>query len=876
MTNAFRRALSSRQQFRKLICAWLAPLTVASLLAGTSRSEETPAPDKPLLQWEQLASLPDNHGFAGPAAGMHEGALIVAGGANFPDGRPWDGAQKRWHDRVFVLRPPLKEWRTLDERLPQPRGYAASISTPHGVAVIGGNNADGHLSDAFLMRMSGGDLEIESLPALDSPLANACGALLGKIIYLAGGLVAADGAKTSHQFLAIDLSRPANERAWRELPAWPGPPRMLAVAAVQDGSFFLLGGVDLQRNSSGAAERRYLTDAYRYSPSRGWRRIADLPRPVAAAPSPAPAIGTSHVLVLGGDDGGDATRVAEFKDAHPGFSQDALLYHTVTDRWTAGGKLPFSLVTTAAVMEDGRIIVPGGETRPGVRSTEVWAGEIIPRSATFGALNLAVLGVYPLIMLGIGFWSTRKAKDAEGFFRGGQRIPWWAAGLSIYATMLSSITFMAIPAKGYVSNWWFILNQVSVLLLAPVIIAVFLPFFRQLNLTSAYEYLELRFNLAVRLFGSASFIVFQIARTGIVLYLPALALATVSSIDTTTCIVGMTLLTITVTFFGGMEAVIWTDVAQSIILLAAAALSLIVILTQLDGSVMENIQHAMSRGKFFPEIPWTPQFGVESGWVLVLGTSFATLISYTSNQEVVQRFMTTRDEKEAGRAIWVNALLSLPSGILFFAVGTALFLFYEQHPGRLDPSLNRNDAIFPFFMVQELPPGLAGFVVAGIFAAAQPTSSLNSVATAVVADFYQRLRPASSPTARVRVGRAATVVTGLLGMSVALAMEQYPVESLWELFLNVLGLTTGILAGLFSLGILTRRAHGGGAIVGVLASSGAVWTASITGELHSLMYGCVAVVTCFIAGYLCSLLFPGKEKNLTGLTVYTLHTDAMP
>jgi Na+/proline symporter len=203
-------------------------------------------------------------------------------------------------------------------------------------------------------------------------------------------------------------------------------------------------------------------------------------------------------------------------------------------------------------------------------------------------------------------------------------------------------------------------------------------------------------------------------------------------------------------------------------------------------------------------------------------------------------------------------------------------LFYEQHPARLDPTLNRNDAIFPFFMVQELPPGLAGFVVAGIFAAAQPTSSLNSVATAVVADFYQRLWPASSSTARVRVGRAATIVTGVLGMSVALMMEHYPVESLWELFLNVLGLTTGILAGLFSLGILTRRANGAGAIVGVVASAAAVGAASKTGELHSLMYGVVAVSTCFIVGYLFSLFVPSPATNLTGLTVHTLQPAAAP
>jgi SSS family transporter len=413
-----------------------------------------------------------------------------------------------------------------------------------------------------------------------------------------------------------------------------------------------------------------------------------------------------------------------------------------------------------------------------------------------------------------------------------------------------------------------------VIVLAPVIIRVYLPFFRQLNLTSAYEYLEHRFNLAVRLFGSASFIAFQIARTGIVLYLPALALATVSSLDTTACIVGMTLLTIAVTFCGGMEAVIWTDVAQSLILLVAAALSLVVIAINLEGSLLENVQHAATRGKFFPEITWLPDFAIESAWVLLFGMFFTTLISYTSNQEVVQRFMTTKDEAAAARAIWTNALLSLPSGMLFFAVGTALYLFYEQHPGRLDPTLSRNDAIFPYFMVQELPAGLAGFVVAGIFAAAQPTSSLNSIATAVVTDFYQRMKPTASTTSRVRVGRIATIVAGIAGMSVALTMEHFPIESLWELFLNVLGLTTGILAGLFSLGILTHRAHGIGAVCGILASAASMWAISEFGEMHSLMYGCLAVVTCFVGGYLFSLIIPAKPRPLEGLTIHSLHPDS--
>jgi solute:Na+ symporter, SSS family len=852
-------------------------LSGGDLPAQPSGAESLKSP----LTWKQVAELPAKHGLAGPIVGMHEGALIVAGGANFPDGRPWEGAAKVWHDEIYILRPTASTWETLPDRLPTPLAYSVCVTTPRGIAVIGGNNADGVLSDAFLMRLENSGIKFEPLPRLPGPLANACGALIGDKIYVAGGQASTDAQSASSLFLSLDLSNPTEERQWQELPTWPGAPRMLAVSGVQNGAFYLFGGVELFPSPDAAIERRYLSDAYRYSPDGGWKPIARLPAPLAAAPSPAISVGTSHLLVLSGDGGEHAKQVGELQDAHPGFRRRALAYHCVTDQWIDAGETPFSLATTPVARDGDTIMLASGETRPGVRSTKVWSAEIIPRRAAFGAVNLAVLGLYPVLMLGIGVWSARKSKDAEGFFRGGQQIPWWAAGLSIYATMLSSITFMAIPAKAYYSNWWFILSQLSIIALAPIIIAIYLPFFRQLNLTSAYEYLELRFNLAIRLFGSTSFIAFQIARTGIVLYLPALALSTVSSLDTTSCIVGMTLLTITITYLGGMEAVIWTDVAQSLILLAAAGLSLLVILTQLDGGFFENLQHASSHDKFFPALPWSANFMIESGWVLLLGTFFATLISYTSNQEVIQRFMTTQNEKEAARAIWVNALLSLPSGILFFAVGTALFLFYDQHPARLDPSLSRNDAIFPYFMVQELPAGVAGFVVAGIFAAAQPTSSLNSIATAVVTDFYQRLHPAASSKTRVRWGRVATFCAGMAGMAVALTMERFPVESLWELFLNVLGLTTGILAGLFSLGILTRRAHGLGAVCGVVVSAATMWGVSQFGEVHALMFGCLAVVTCFVAGYFFSLITPSslknfEGKNLDGLTIHTLRVADGP
>lgn len=496
------------------------------------------------------------------------------------------------------------------------------------------------------------------------------------------------------------------------------------------------------------------------------------------------------------------------------------------------------------------------------------------RTTEFGTLNLVVLGIYPLIMLGIGFWCSTKGNDAEGFFRAGQQIPWWAAGLSIYATMLSSITFMAVPAKAYSTNWWFMLNGFSIILLTPLIVHIYLPFFRQLNLTCAYEYLELRFNLAMRLFGSASFIIFQVARTGVVLYLPALALATVSNLDTAACIVGMGLLTIAITYFGGMEAVIWTDVAQTVMLLAAALISLLVILARLDGTVLDNIHVASQDGKFFPPISFSFNLAKETFWVIFIGNGFTSLISYTSNQEVVQRFMTTSDEKGAARAIWTNAWMTVPSAFIFFGVGTALYLFYQQFPSELDPNLSRNDAIFPYFMVHELPPGVAGFVVAGIFAAAQPTSSLNSVATAWTTDFFQRFHPAAGPTALVRMGRISTTIAGVLGIVAALILDKYPVESIWELFLNIIGLTTGILAGLFSLGILTTRATGAGAVMGVLISIATLIIVGLTHIVHPLMFGFVGVTSTFIGGYLMSLLGQKNQRDLKGLTIYTIDDRA--
>lgn len=324
------------------------------------------------LRWMRLASLPDREGFAYPFAGVSNDALVVAGGANFPGKRPWEGGTKVWYDSAFVLERTDGAWKT-GLKLPRPIGYGVSLTTPDGVLCLGGSDASGHFADCFVLRYEAGELKSAPLPRLPKPCANFCGAILEHVVYVAGGIETADATKALHTFWALDLAK--IDAGWRELDAWPGEGLMLATAGVQDGSFFLFGGTALTADQDGKPARKWLRDGYRYTPGSGWRRIADLPRPAVAAPTPAPASGRSQLLIIGGDDGKQA---ATPPTEHKGFPRDVLLYDTLTDSWAARGEVPFSLVTTPAVVWNGHIIVPGGEARPGIRSPEIHRGELTP------------------------------------------------------------------------------------------------------------------------------------------------------------------------------------------------------------------------------------------------------------------------------------------------------------------------------------------------------------------------------------------------------------------------------------------------------------------------------------------------------------------
>ncbi len=336
-------------------------LVVLQINAISIRGQES-------LNWRELRSLPDQEGFAGPFAGTNDSVLMVAGGANFPKNMPWEGGTKVWYDRVFLLDALEGNWREVG-KLPRPLGYGVSISTVDGVVCIGGSDANRHYQDCFRLKWQQGKLEAASLPSLPRPCANACGALLANTIYVAGGLESPTATETLKTFWSLDLSDP--KARWQELEPWPGPARMLSVAAVQDGSFFLCSGTDLKAGADGKAIREYLRDAYRYEPKRGWKRIADLPRSAVAAPTPAPAYSESKFLIFGGDDG----TLVDFKppEKHPGFPKTILEYDVVSDRWRNVGEMPVGYVTTSIVAWQNRWIIPTGEVRPGKRSPSVWS-----------------------------------------------------------------------------------------------------------------------------------------------------------------------------------------------------------------------------------------------------------------------------------------------------------------------------------------------------------------------------------------------------------------------------------------------------------------------------------------------------------------------
>lgn len=316
-------------------------------------------------EFSKLPPLPDREGFAGAFAGVSDGSLIVAGGANFPDKKPWEGGKKVWYDTVFALEKATGEWKAVG-KLPRPLGYGISVTTKAGVLCVGGSDAEKHHAEVFLLTLSHGKLSIKDLPPLPVPQANGAGALVGETVYAFGGSEQPGEQAAMNRLFALDLHLTNSQ--WQELASCPGKARILPVAAALDGVFYVAGGAGLEQ-TNGKVARVYLLDAWCYKPGAGWRQVANLPKPSVAAPTPAPVAG-SEFFIIGGDDGS----LVGFQpvEKHPGFPKTSFAYNARTDSWRTNGEVPAPRATLPTTFWHGRFILPSGEARPGVRSPEIW------------------------------------------------------------------------------------------------------------------------------------------------------------------------------------------------------------------------------------------------------------------------------------------------------------------------------------------------------------------------------------------------------------------------------------------------------------------------------------------------------------------------
>ncbi|MDR8390774.1 sodium/solute symporter [Aliifodinibius sp. S!AR15-10] len=872
---------------------------------------------KDIVSWEGLPDLPNSAGVAGAFVGRAGDAIIVAGGANFPDRMPWEGGTKVFHDDIYVLKKDSSGYRwisNLDLTLPAPLAYGATIQDGDGLILIGGTEGNKVSRKVLRLRWQPEEksINLEELPSLPKPLAFMEAARIGNKIYVAGGQHSLDSARATKSFWELDLSQEnTGQFQWKQLPAWPGPARVHPIAAAQHKGdspyFFLFSGRNVQ--SDGSIE--VLKDAYRFNTkTKEWNTLAPVAHNLSGGGQSvmggsAVASGDAHILIFGGDPGDllmerlkKMSKVDSLNNQLPSannqsteqviqqqidrlgrqiqnnleekapFSKDILSYHTITDTYDKIGELPVPApVTTQAVKFDEDILIVSGEIRPGIRTAGVWKGNIEARTPTFGWINYSALALYGLILVGMGVYFSRREDATDDYFLAGNRIPWWAAGISIYATQLSAITFISTPVLSFADNWIVFIAYFTIFLMAPVVIYFYLPFFRRLKVTSAYEYLEKRFHLGVRLFGSISFILFQLGRMSVVVFLPALTLTAILDMNIYAAIILMGVLAIIYTTLGGIEAVIWSDVLQVFILISGIIYSLYFIIDYVGGlDVVYTTAIASDKLQFFD---FDLSFTSLATWSIFLGSFALQFGPYTT--AVIQRYLTTEDEKSAADSIWTNGIISIPTGFLFFALGTCFYVFYKLNPEFLSVGM-QNDQVFPLFIGQQLPVGFAGLLIAGIFSASMSSldSSMHSVATVVTVDFYKQFVPTSKEKNRLYLARLVTVIVGALGTLIACLLATLPIQSLYFFFQEIIGLLSSALAGIFILGIFTQRTHGTGALIGAALSLVMLYIVKFYTPIHFYIYPLIGIPVCVIVGYLVSLVLPDHGKKLKNLTYRTL------
>jgi SSS family transporter len=495
----------------------------------------------------------------------------------------------------------------------------------------------------------------------------------------------------------------------------------------------------------------------------------------------------------------------------------------------------------------------------------------------FATIDYVTVLLYLVAITALGSSFYQRRTTQKEYFLGGRMMWWLPAGISIIAADLSAISVMGSPAWAFRNNLELVWHSVGYVLVAPVVILVFVPFYARLGLYTAYEYLERRFNLAVRLLASSLFLALRAVHTAIVVYAPALVINLVTGLPVWECVLFMGLFTTVYTTLGGIKAVIWTDVVQFCTVMLGIGLIFYTSISQTPGGFEAAWETARAAGKLKMFNFSTDPSVLTSFWAMLFGGIVLCMAPLTTDQAIIQRLFTTKSVHDCRRAILVQTVLIMPVLFMVYLAGTALFVFYQHNPAALS-GLQTDDAIVPLFAVRELPAGVSGLIVAAIFAASMAvmSASVNSLTTATTMDFYQRLfRPNETPEHYGRVGRIGSAVWG--GIVTGMALFAGHLGELALAYNRISSIISGPLLGIFLLAALVRRATAWGSLLGGLTGIITVVVVSRLTNWSFFWHGPVGVVATVFPGYFYSLwMAPPPERNLRGLVYGERQREPFP
>jgi SSS family solute:Na+ symporter len=685
-----------------------------------------------------------------------------------------------------------------------------------------------------------------TLPPLPAPITNARGAVLDGVLYLSGIT-----AKQTPGWWSINLVAP--QPAWKPLHAWSATSRFISSVVAQDSALYLT--VTESTNTG--------DEVWRWTTSDGWLRKAILPG--AVVEGAARAIGQAHILYLLQPVGG-AKGVA---------AGQLLTFHTITASIATQGAANAAGAQHGSAWGNGLI---WESTSSGGAVATLWLSQILGSKLLLRPLDWVMIVTYlaGIACIGIYCYRREKKQSTAEFFVGSRTIPFWAAGISLYATNSSSIGYIATPAKAFATNWQYLLNNLIGVLGLMFVAVWIVPLLRRLDMMSVFHYLDKRFHLSVRLAASALCIVMHLGgRMSVILFLPALAISTITGLNVVYSILIMGFVTIGYTTLGGMRAVIWTDCAQFIVKFGGLFFALGYIIYRLAGGWGEFVATAVADNKMHM-FDWSFDLTKATVWGFIVLVLFETVLTFPKDQILMQRVFTTKSAKEAGRSVWLFAALIIPGSFMFYLIGTGLYVFYHSHPERMNPLLSV-DATFPLFIAAELPAGVTGLMIAGLFSAAMATLSsiLNSVATMISVDFYEKLARKPDPAVSIRLAEWVTVIAGLIGIGLALLLSRLNISSFLDVAIEFAGLFGGSFGGAYTLGMFTRRANWQGVLIGMVVSfiaTFAVWSVNL---VHPFLYLAFSICVSIVVGYAASYFFPPPTiESLRGLTVFTPKENA--